>query len=120
MKLCVRCGVRPVANIHGKYCEICREEAKAEARQRAKEMQPVHDANHRAKKKAEKLAGEVNQRTGLGDTKKKHHGCPGCIYWRLFYAGMSACHYTIDTGNVRPMPAAECYRHDGTPYTPEQ
>lgn len=120
MKMCERCHEKPVANPHGKYCESCRDVAKAEARARAKALQPLRDAKYLAKKKAKTRTEEVNQRTGLGDTKKQEVGCPGCYYYRLFYAGMSACHYCIDTGKVRPVPPEECYRHDGTPYLPEE
>jgi len=120
MKLCERCGERPVANVHGRYCEYCREKAKAEAKARAKEMQPIRDAKYRAKKQAQKRKNQADDGAGLSEPAKRHEGCPGCVYWRLFYAGMSACHYTIDTGKVRPMPAAECYGHEGTPYTPKE
>ena len=115
MKLCERCGEVPVASVHSRYCETCRELAKADARARAKEMQPIRDAKYRAKKRAQKLAESMGNQPPV----KTHNGCPGCSYWRLFHAGMKACHYTIDTGKVRPMPAAECYGHEGTPYKPK-
>ena len=123
MKLCERCGERPVVNVHGRYCEDCREKAKAEAKARAKETQPIRNAKYRAKKQAQKQAqkrkSQADEGAGLSEPAKRHDGCPGCAYWRLFYASMKACHYTIDTGKVRPMPAAECYGREGTPYKPK-
>ncbi len=119
MKMCERCGERPVANIHGRYCLECREIAKKEARQRGKEAHRQYDANRRQNLKAQKRREEVNKRSGQCDVPKERSGCPGCIYYRLFYAGEYACHYTINTDKLRPMPAKDCYRHEGTPYTPE-
>lgn len=120
MKLCQRCHEKPLANIHGRYCVDCREIAKKEAKERAKLNQPKYDKKHQEKQKAQKRTDEVNQRTGLGDKQAYHGNCEGCIYWRNFYSGTYACHYLIDTGNLRGMDAAECYRHEGTPYTPEK
>lgn len=49
--------------------------------------------------------------------------CRGCEYWRPMGNSskcMHACHYCIETGNLRDMPAAECYKHEGTPYKPKK
>lgn len=49
--------------------------------------------------------------------------CRGCEYWRAIGHGkqcIRACHYCIETGNLRGMPAAECYKHEGTPYKPKK
>ena len=46
--------------------------------------------------------------------------CVGCEYWQPLNSpgGVKACHYCIITGNVRGIPAADCYKHEGTAYTP--
>lgn len=49
--------------------------------------------------------------------------CRGCEYWRTMGNSskcMHACHYCLETGNPRGMPAAECYKHEGTPYKPKK
>lgn len=49
--------------------------------------------------------------------------CRGCYYWRTMGNSskcMHACHYCLETGNPRGMPAAECYKHEGTPYKPKK
>ena len=49
--------------------------------------------------------------------------CRGYEYWRTMGNSskcMHACHYCIETGNLRGMPAAECYKHEGTPYKPKK
>lgn len=42
--------------------------------------------------------------------------CSGCIYWRRLGCYVYACHYSIDTPYIRPMPPNDCYKHSGTPY----
>lgn len=48
--------------------------------------------------------------------------CKGCLYYRSLsnrkYVHDCVCHYCIDTGKLRGIPPADCYRHAGTPYTP--
>ncbi len=46
--------------------------------------------------------------------------CVGCEYWQPLNSpgGVKACHYCIITGNVRGIPAADCYKHEGTAYKP--
>lgn len=47
--------------------------------------------------------------------------CAGCHYRRPIAEGPGAlwcCHYLLDTGEVRGMPVARCYRRKGTPYRP--
>jgi hypothetical protein len=56
--------------------------------------------------------------------------CHGCIYYRkISFAPVGnktngkqgyACHFCIDTNTLRGIPAAECYKHKGTPYTPKK
>lgn len=50
--------------------------------------------------------------------------CTGCVYYRLFswggYNGLKACHYMLDTGIPRGIPARACYKHRGTPYSPAE
>lgn len=48
--------------------------------------------------------------------------CVGCKYWRTLdpVRHWMACHYPIDTPYLRPCDPKDCYRHAGTPYTPEQ
>lgn len=51
--------------------------------------------------------------------------CTGCKYYRNLgcinsvgdVKSSKACHYCIDTGQVRGIPPSECYKHEGTPYT---
>lgn len=48
--------------------------------------------------------------------------CRGCYYWRPITHGISAstraCHYCIDTGQLRSIPPQLCYQKPGTPYRP--
>ena len=46
--------------------------------------------------------------------------CVGCEYRQPLNSqgGVKACHYCIITGNVRGIPAADCYKHEGTAYKP--
>lgn len=119
MKMCKRCNEKPVSSPRSAYCDECREIALKESRGKAKANQREYDKAHRKKLKQEKAIAETRAR--LGDPPpRKITECVGCHYWRHFYAGTYACHYTIDTGKVRPMPAEECYNHDGTPYAPEE
>lgn len=50
--------------------------------------------------------------------------CKGCYYWRpINYGrkvGQRACHYCLETGNLRGILPHLCYQHEGTPYTPER
>ena len=43
--------------------------------------------------------------------------CKGCEYYRRLGSDM-ACHYAIDTNDVRGMTPSECYKQPGTPYKP--
>ena len=53
---------------------------------------------------------------------RTHQGmkCKDCYYYRslsqLKYRDDYCCHYLIDTGKLRKIPPAECYKHEGTPY----
>ena len=45
--------------------------------------------------------------------------CTGCYWYRPAAAvpGMyMMCHYCYDTGELRGIRPADCYKHDGTPY----
>ena len=45
--------------------------------------------------------------------------CRGCFYYRQFGNKEYACHYCIDTKDVRGIKPSECYKHEGTPYLPK-
>lgn len=46
--------------------------------------------------------------------------CKGCEYWKPLsdhtQNGVHCCHYLLETGNVRGIPAEQCYKHENTPY----
>lgn len=47
--------------------------------------------------------------------------CTGCYWYRPAAAvpGMyMMCHYAHDTGELRSIRPADCYKHEGTPYRP--
>lgn len=109
------CGKNPVSNAHAKYCESCREIAKQIAEEKKKESRIMKRKQEREKKKIEKREKEINEKRGKNKTYIK---CVGCAYYRLFYGSIKACHYTLDTGKLKTIPAIECYKHEGTPYKP--
>lgn len=119
MKLCKRCHEKPLANIHGRYCIDCREIARKEAEEREKYMRHVRNKRLQEKQKAIKRAAEVNERTGYKD-KFETVECKDCVYWKIFYGATYACHYCIDTGNLRDIPPKDCYKRENTPYTPKK
>lgn len=49
--------------------------------------------------------------------------CIGCMYWKSIAGGNTApygCHYLLETHEIRGIPPIECYKHEGTPYTPKK
>lgn len=59
------------------------------------------------------------ERDRLGDIQRGITTCTGCYWYRPAAAvpGMYLmCHYCYDTGELRGIRPADCYKHDGTPY----
>lgn len=98
IKTCILCGA-PRPKGATKYCEACR----------AKKVK--EQGNHKHKKPVEKAPERP---------KSEVVNCKGCYYWRYMHGGTNACYYAIDTEKLRHMPAADCYKHDGTPYRPKR
>ena len=46
--------------------------------------------------------------------------CVGCRYWQKFDNYIMCCHYCYETGRPRGILPKECYRHEGTPYSPKK
>lgn len=116
--LCAWCRERPRGRNKNKYCDVCAPivrayQAREQSRRKA-EKERLKRAEARAKREAE------------GEKKKPAPAvvkCRGCVYYRRLSSGNScsaACHYALDTGVLRKIPPAECYKHEGTPYTPKK
>lgn len=99
-RVCTICKKPFFAGRSAKYC--CEECAKIGAQMVAHQRQKKHPISQ--------------------DTKRKVVKCTGCYYWRSLSNGggtVHACHYAIYTGKLRtPLKAADCYKHEGTPYKP--
>lgn len=55
---------------------------------------------------------ETDRRNGIT-------ACLGCVYYRSACGvpgTYTMCHYCYDTGELRGIRPADCYKHDGTPY----
>lgn len=101
MTLCAYCGVKPVRSPKAKYCEECRRVLNNKFTRESAELQTArrHNGYYEAQK-----------------AKPKPVKCVGCRYYRFLSGVDYACHYAIDTGKLRKIPAKDCYKHDGTPY----
>lgn len=118
MKICQMCNVNPVAAANGKYCAECREKARVMYQEKAKQKRKEERASFA---ETRDKAHPPGWRTPKAATKavENRPNCPGCVYCQKLYGSTYACHYTVETGQLRQMPASECYKHKGTPYKPE-
>lgn len=145
-KFCILCGKPRPAGAY-KFCEACRKKMKAERDKRGRLKQALAEREEAKAdiktcilcgaprpKGATKYCEECRIKKEKEWNKKKRRkprekqqkpksevvNCKGCFYWRNMYVGANACHYPIETNQLRPMPAADCYKHDGTPYRPKK
>lgn len=127
---CIRCGgPRPTGAL--KYCPACRRKVKAERDKAGRWKQYIQEKAELEAEKAlppyrprrKKLTPEEREaaaraRSTNGFIDADICKCIGCYYWRRLGSTCMACHYPIDTGELRPMWPKDCYQHEGTPYRP--
>lgn len=46
------------------------------------------------------------------DTQGTPVTCKGCRYRKMLFGNRTACHFAIDTGELRGCDVAECFRYD--------
>lgn len=115
MKICKMCGTSPVAAANGKYCLACREKARAMYQEKAEQKKREERASFAETRDKAHPPGWSTPKAVTKAVENKPN-CPGCIYCQKLYGSTYACHYSIETGKLRPMPASECYKKKGTPY----
>lgn len=121
-RYCSVCGV-PIAKRKYK-CPRCLHDAKMERQRQSRLQRRLQRQLERAAEKAEEIAFKARQQVTQHPAKKpaerKITACDGCKYYKSLSGmmGLKCCHYAMETGRLRKIPASECYKHEGTPYTP--
>lgn len=92
--ICVQCGKPLAAKSRALFCKECIHQNRLE--------------NMRQYRQKHKVKAEPGEYRPIA--------CVGCQYYRHIYSGSHGCNYCLDTGNLRKILPADCYKHRGTPY----